>query len=88
MGRLLINSDSQLIVIQVHVNFIAKDKSMAVYLKLVIDLLPSFEKFELGQILLVENAYVDVMSKLANRKDSDLLTVVPIKHFTNPPLYQ
>lgn len=46
MKRLLINSDSQLIVSQVYGNFIAQDKSMASYLKLLMDFLPSFEEFK------------------------------------------
>lgn len=77
---LIINSESQLIVSQVNDNFMARDKGMASYLKLVMDLLPSFEKFELLQIPHVENAHVDVLSKLARNKDSELLTVVPIEH--------
>lgn len=84
--RLLINGDSQLIVSQVNHNFIAWDKSMATYLKLVSDLLISFKKFELTQIPHVENTNVDTLSKLASSKDLELLTVVPIEHLIKPPL--
>lgn len=41
-----------------------------------IDLLLSFKKFKLAQISRVENAHADILSKLANNKDSELLTVV------------
>lgn len=48
-----------LIVSQVNGNFTARDKSMAAYLKLVMDLLPSFEKFKLAQIPSLEKAHAD-----------------------------
>lgn len=44
--RLVINSDSQLVVSQVYGSFSIKDKSMAVYLKLVMEFVPTFEKYE------------------------------------------
>lgn len=49
--RLYDNCDFQLVVSQVNGNFTAKDKSIAAYLKQVIELLLIFEKFELLQIL-------------------------------------
>lgn len=61
---------------QVNDNFIARDKGMAAYVKLVIDLFPSFKNFELAQIPCIENAHANALSKLTNNKDSDLLTVV------------
>ncbi|XP_022877052.1 uncharacterized protein LOC111395302 [Olea europaea var. sylvestris] len=75
--RLLISSDSQLVVSQVNGNFSAKDKMMASYLKMVMNLIPSFEKFELIQIPRIENVHADALSKLASSKDSELLTVLP-----------
>ncbi|XP_022852055.1 uncharacterized protein LOC111373710 [Olea europaea var. sylvestris] len=45
--RLLANSDSQLVVSQVNGNFVVKDSSMAAYLKLILDLIPHFERFEI-----------------------------------------
>lgn len=59
---------------------------MATYLKLLMELLPSFEKFELVQIPHVENAHADALSKLTSRKDSELLIVVPIKHILKPSI--
>lgn len=43
-------------------------------------------KFELTQISHVENTHADVLSKLANSKDSELLTVVPIEHLLKPSI--
>lgn len=45
---LVINSDSQLVVSQVNRNFAAINKNIAAYLKLVMELLLAFEKFELA----------------------------------------
>lgn len=67
---LFINSNSQLIVSQINGNFTARDKGMAAYLKLVMDLLPSFKKFELVQIPRIENAHANALSKLASNNDS------------------
>lgn len=53
--RLPNSGDAQLLISQVNGNFNAREKGMAAYLRLVIDLLPSFEKFELAQILRMEN---------------------------------
>ncbi|XP_022856263.1 uncharacterized protein LOC111377401 [Olea europaea var. sylvestris] len=80
--RLLISSDSQLVVSQVNSNFLAKDKTMASYLKMVMNLVSSFKKFELIQIPHDENAHADALSKLASGKDSELLT----RSFSSPLL--
>lgn len=64
MKRLLINSDSHLVVSQVNGNFTAKDKSMVAYLKQVINLLSSFEKFELARILHIENVHANILIKI------------------------
>lgn len=56
---LFINSDSQLIVSQVNNNFITRDNGVVAYLKLAMDLLSSFEKFELAQIPCIENAHAN-----------------------------
>ncbi|XP_022846411.1 uncharacterized protein LOC111369165 [Olea europaea var. sylvestris] len=82
--RLLISSDSRLFVSQVNRNFSVRDKTMASYLKMVMYLVPSFEKFELIQIPRVENAHADALSKLASSKDFELLTIVPIEHLLIP----
>lgn len=71
--RLLINNDPQLVVNQVNNSFLAKDKSMAAYLKLVMELIPNFEKFELVQISHFENFLADALAMLASSKDSELL---------------
>lgn len=42
---------------------------MVAYIKKAIDLLPSFEKFALAQILGTENVHVNALSKLASSKD-------------------
>ncbi|XP_022891607.1 uncharacterized protein LOC111406405 [Olea europaea var. sylvestris] len=82
--RLRINSDSQLVISQVKGSFSARDKTMASYLKIVMNLLPSFEKFEVMQILRLENTRTDALSKLASSRDSKLLAVVPIEHILMP----
>lgn len=48
---------------------------MAAYLKLVLNLIPTFEKFELARISRCENSQADALSKLASSKYSDLLSV-------------
>ncbi|XP_022881077.1 uncharacterized protein LOC111398398 [Olea europaea var. sylvestris] len=50
--RLLINSNSQLVVSPVNGNFSAKDKTMAFYLKIVMNLIPSFESKD-SELLIV-----------------------------------
>lgn len=82
--RLVISSDSQLVVSQFNDNFSVKDKNMIAYLKLVMELVPTFEKFELAQIPCTENAHTDALSKLANIKNSELLTIVPVEHISRP----
>lgn len=59
---------------------------MAAYLKLIMDFVPSFERFELAHIPHLENSHVDALSKLASSKDFELLTVVPIEYLFRPPL--
>lgn len=61
---------------------------MAAYLKLVMDLIPYFEKFELAQIPRLENTYIDALSKLVRSKDFELLKVVPMEHLAKPSIKQ
>ncbi|XP_022871364.1 uncharacterized protein LOC111390538 [Olea europaea var. sylvestris] len=85
--RLLASSDYQLVVSQVNGNFAAKDSNMVAYLKLVMNLVPHFERFELIQVPRLENTHADALSKLASRKDSELLKIVPIEHLSNPSIF-
>lgn len=71
--RLFISSDSQFVVSQVDSNFTSWYSGMAAYQKLVMDLLTNFKKFELGQILCLENF----------SKDSKLFRVISIEHLLN-----
>lgn len=57
----LISNDSQMVVSQVNDNFIARNKGMIAYHKQVVDLLPSFEKFELTQTFHLKSAYADAL---------------------------
>lgn len=82
---LLISYDSQLVVNQVNVNFSAKDKGMAAYLKLVMDFTQLFERFETLQIPR-ENSHADAFSKSTSNIDSELLIVVPIEHLSSPSI--
>lgn len=59
---------------------------MIAYLKLVMDIFPSFKKFELAQILRFENAHAGALSKLASIKESEQLMVMPIEHLTEPSI--
>ncbi|XP_022852995.1 uncharacterized protein LOC111374548 [Olea europaea var. sylvestris] len=85
--RLLTSSDSQLIVNQVNGNFTAKDSSMIAYLKLVLNLLPHFERFELTQVPRLEITHADALSKLASSKHSELLKIVLIEHLSKPSTF-
>lgn len=78
--RLVININSQLAVSQVNHNFSARDKRMAAYLKLVMEFVPAFEKFELAQMPPAKNDHADAISKLANNKDFELLIVISIEY--------
>lgn len=80
--RLVVNNDSKLAVTQVKGNFTTRDKSMVTHLKKVMDLLLSFEKFELIQIPKFKNVHFDALLKLANGKDSELAKVVTIEHLS------
>lgn len=84
--KLVASSDSQLIVNQVSGSFAAKDSSMVVYLKLVLDLVSQFERLELIQVPRIENTHADALSKLVSSKDSKLLKVVSIEHLAKPSI--
>lgn len=71
---------------QVNESFVAKDSGIAEYLKLVLDLILYFEKFELVKIPRLKNAHADALSKLPSSKDSMLLNIVPIKHLLMPSI--
>ncbi|XP_022889065.1 uncharacterized protein LOC111404501 [Olea europaea var. sylvestris] len=85
--KLLASRDSQLIVNQVNESFTAKDNSMVEYLKLVMYLVPQFERFEPIQVPHLENTYADALSKLASSKDSELLKDVHIEHLSKPSIF-
>lgn len=57
---------------------------MVAYLKLVMEFVPTFKKFELTRIPHSKHSHADALSKLASNKDSELLTVVPIEHLPRP----
>ncbi|XP_022856703.1 uncharacterized protein LOC111377807 [Olea europaea var. sylvestris] len=86
--KLLASSDSQLVVNQVNGDFAAKDDNMLAYLKLVLDIIPHFEKFELTQVPRLENAHADAFSKLASSVNSELLNIVPIEHLSKPSTFE
>ncbi|XP_022852274.1 uncharacterized protein LOC111373911 [Olea europaea var. sylvestris] len=86
--KLLASSDSQLVVNQVNGDFAAKDDNMRAYLKLVLDIIPHFEKFKLTQVPRLENAHADALSKLASSVNSKLLNIVPIEHLSKPSTFE
>lgn len=53
---------------------------MAAYLNT--SFIPNFEKFELVQIPRVENPQANVLSRLANNEDFELLKIVHIERLT------
>lgn len=61
---------------------------MSMYLTLVMEFIPTFEKFKLVQIPRLENAHANALSKLATNKDSELLTVVPLEHPPRPSTFK
>lgn len=71
MKRIIINDDSQLVISQVSGKFSARDKSMTIYLKLFMEFVLIFEKFELTHIPCCENSYVNALLELASSKDSE-----------------
>lgn len=84
--QLVVSSDSQLVVNQVNGCFVARDKYMAAYLKLVMDFLPSLEKFKPVQVPHLENSHANTLSKLASSRDSELLDIVLIEHLAEPSI--
>ncbi|CAL8994597.1 unnamed protein product, partial [Prunus brigantina] len=67
--RLLICSDSQLVVNQVGTEFAAKDESMAAYLAQARRLLSQFKTYHIRQIPRSENSHADALSRLASAID-------------------
>lgn len=63
---LKIANDSQLVVNQVNKTFAAKCLTMAEYLKKVQELMRSFEKVELKQLLRKENDHVNILANIAS----------------------
>ncbi|XP_022847633.1 uncharacterized protein LOC111370170 [Olea europaea var. sylvestris] len=86
--KLLASSDSQLVVNQVNGDFTAKDGNMLAYLKLVLDIIPHFKRFEPTQVPRLENAHADALSKLASSMNSELLNIVPIEHLSKPSTFE
>ncbi|CAL8992338.1 unnamed protein product [Prunus brigantina] len=67
--RLLICSDSQLVVNQVGTEFTAKDESMTAYLAQARRLLSQFKTYHIRQIPRSENSHADALSELASAID-------------------
>ncbi|XP_022857284.1 uncharacterized protein LOC111378334 [Olea europaea var. sylvestris] len=86
--KLLASSDSQLVVNQVNGDFAAKDGNVLAYLKLVLDIIPHFERFELTRVPRLENSHADALSKLASSMDSELLSIFPIEHLSRPSTFE
>lgn len=61
---------------------------MTAYPKQIMELLPTFERFELVQIPCCENSHGNALSKLAISKDSELLAMVPMEHLPMPSIYE
>ncbi|XP_022862560.1 uncharacterized protein LOC111382754 [Olea europaea var. sylvestris] len=71
---------------EVNGKFAAKDSSMAAYLKLVLNLVSHFERFELIHVPHLKNTHADALSKLASSKDSELLKIGPIERLPKPSI--
>ncbi|CAL9017964.1 unnamed protein product [Prunus brigantina] len=77
--RLLICSDSQLVVNQVGTEFAAKDESMAAYLAQTRRLLSQFKTYHIKQIPRSENSHADALSRLASAIDDRIGRHVPVE---------
>ncbi|CAL9017597.1 unnamed protein product, partial [Prunus brigantina] len=77
--RLLICSDSQLVVNQVGTEFAAKDESMAAYLARARRLLSQFKAYHIRQIPRSENSHADALSQLASAIDDRIGRHVPVE---------
>ncbi|CAL9009289.1 unnamed protein product [Prunus brigantina] len=77
--RLLICSDSQLVVNQVGTEFAAKDESMAAYLAQTRRLLSQFKTYHIRQIPRSENSHADALSRLASAIDDRIGRHVPVE---------
>ncbi|CAL8994056.1 unnamed protein product [Prunus brigantina] len=80
--RLMICSDSQLVVNQVITEFAAKDESMAAYLAQTRRLLNWFKTYYIRQIPRSENSHADALSRLASAIDDRVGRHVPIEILT------
>ncbi|XP_022875748.1 uncharacterized protein LOC111394218 [Olea europaea var. sylvestris] len=85
--RLQASSNSQLVVSHVNGKFTTKSNGIVPYLKLVLNLVPYFKRFELVQVPHLENTHADALSKLASSKDSELLKIVPIENLPKPSIF-
>ncbi|CAL9024301.1 unnamed protein product [Prunus brigantina] len=77
--RLMICSDSQLVVNQVITEFAAKDESMTAYLAQTRRLLSQFKTYYIRQIPRSENSHADALSRLASAIDNRVGRHVPIE---------
>ncbi|CAL9024352.1 unnamed protein product [Prunus brigantina] len=77
--RLMICSDSQLVVNQVITEFAAKDESMTAYLAQTRRLLSQFKTYYIRQIPRSENSHADALSRLASAIENRVGRHVPIE---------
>ncbi|CAL2245632.1 unnamed protein product [Prunus armeniaca] len=77
--RLMICSDSQLVVNQVITELAAKDESMAAYLAQTRRLLKQFKTYYIRQIPRSENSHADALCRLASAIDDRVGRHVPIE---------
>lgn len=78
-SRILIYSNSQLIVNQITEEYQAKDVRMKKYLSKPKALLPRFEESLIKQIPRSENSNADALVKLTSAYDTDLARSIPVK---------
>ncbi|KAL0284796.1 UNVERIFIED_CONTAM: Ribonuclease HI [Sesamum radiatum] len=83
-SRLLVYSDSQLIVKQVNGEYEDKEESMVQYLQQIEELKIKFKSFQLQQISRKENIKADSLSKLASALEDYKTRRITVQHLLQP----
>ena len=61
---------------------------MVAYLKLAQVMLKSFDKYNIIQVLRVDNTYVDALACLVSTKEADLHRLIPVEHLAQSSIVE
>ncbi|KAL2455403.1 Uncharacterized protein Adt_21650 [Abeliophyllum distichum] len=86
--KLLVYSDSQLVVNQINKYYQAKDERMAFYSQIVEQELKSFVIVEVKQIPRTQNSLADTLAQLATNECIEELENIPIRRISNAVIDQ